>query len=109
MLNKFFSRTTLSAALLISGLDYAVASEPVNADVLSQSIIIVAYTAEQRALNTKGLQYRPSPLGKNRSRSYRFNESKKVHKPVRSKKSYHSNKFSQPNPSRKLSYRGGLV
>ncbi len=106
MLNKIFATTTLSAALLIGGLDSAVASEPVNAVVLSQSIIIVAYTAEQRALNTKGLQYRPGPLGKNRNRSYRFNDSKKSHKPVRSKKSYYSNEFSRPNPSHKLSHHG---
>lgn len=109
MLNNIFATTVLSVTLLISGLDSAAASDPVNADVLSQSVIIAANTAEQRVLNTKGFQYRPAPSDKTKSRSYRFNESKKAHKTVRSKKSYHSNKLSQPNPSRKLSYRGGLV
>ena len=109
MLNKIFVRTLFSAALLISGLDSAAANEPVNVGVLPQSMSIAAYTAEQRALKTKGLQYRPGPSGKNRSCSYRFNDSKKSHRPITSKKTYCSKQFSQPNPSRKLSYRGGLV
>jgi len=109
MLNNIFATTALSVTLLISGLDSAAASEPVNAGVLSQSVIIAANTAEKRVLNTKGFQYRPAPSDKTKSRSYYFNDSKKSHKPVRGKKSYYSNKLSLPNPSRKLSYRGGLV
>ena len=107
MLNKFFSTTTLSAVLLISGLDSAAASEPVNATSLSQPVAV--YTAEQRALYTKGLHYRPGPSSKNRSRAYRINDSKKSHKPVISKKSYYSDGFSRPNPSHKLNHRARVV
>ena len=108
MLNKFFSTTTLSAALFISGLGGTVASEPVNADTLSLPVVAV-YTAEQRALHTKGLHYRPGPSSNNRSRAYRIHNSKKSHQPVRSKKIYYSDGLSRPKPSHKLNHRASLV
>ena len=109
MLNKIFATTTLSAALLIGGLDKAAASELVGVGLLPHSIVIAAYTAGQRALQTKGLQYRPGTSGAEKVCTYRFNDSKKNHKPAQSKKYYYSKEVSRPNPSRKLSHTGRVV
>lgn len=109
MLNNIFTKTTLSVALLIGGLDSAAASTPLNAGELTQSLAIAGYTAEQRALHTKGLQYRPGPMGNNASRVYHFNESKKNHRPSRNKIRNGLSEFSKPNLPHKLSQRGRVV
>jgi hypothetical protein len=109
MLKKIISTSALSVALLTGSSVSTAAGVFSSVGTSSHAMLSAAYTAEQRALNTKGLQYHPSPSVKNRSRSYHFKESKKLHKPVKSKKRYYSNKSSKPNPSRKLSYRGGIV
>jgi len=117
MSKKLITASALATALLVGGLNNAMAISADNTAVLSQPTAFTALTVQQKVLSKKGIHYRLAPSVDNANRIYRFNDSKKSHRPVTSPANSPANKgtshcnndVSRPNPSRKPGSVGRFV